>query len=194
MGPVLSFAVESVLMGFALSMDAFSISLVSGFFEPAMKKRKAAAIAGTFAGFQILMPLIGWFFVHTLVSLFEAVEKWIPPAAFLALLLIGGKMLIQSLRGGKEEQPPMNLPSLLLLGVATSIDALSVGFTIAEAGVFQALAESLIIGIVTFAVCLCGVWIGKKAGPSLAGKAGIVGGVLLICIGVKILLGGLFGF
>ena len=192
MDATVAFFTESVLMGVALSMDAFSISLTGGIAEPDMGRGKSLSVAGTFGGFQTLMPLIGWFCVHKIVSFFSVLEKFIPWAAFFILLFIGGKMLVESFKKNEEKKPLLGLRSLIVLGIATSIDALSVGFTIADATFPFALAESCIIGIVTFGICLFGILAGKKLGAGLAGKAGILGGVILILIGVKILIEGVF--
>ena len=175
-------------------MDAFSVSLANGLNEPKMKTRKICVISGVFAFFQALMPLIGWVFVHSLLQYFTAFEVCIPYIALALLLFIGGKMIFDSIRakGNDEEKPAVNLGMLLLQGVATSIDALSVGFTIAEYDFFTALLAVLIIAAVTFVICFAGVYIGKKFGTKFAGKAEIVGGIILIVIGIEIFVSGVF--
>lgn len=183
-----SMILHSVLLGIALAMDAFSVSAVNGLAEPHMRKTKAAGIAGTFALFQIVMPLIGWFCVHTIAEAFAAVQPFIPWAAFLLLLYIGGKMIIDAFRRKEaEEQPTVGFWGLILQGIATSIDALSVGFTIAELSFPEAMIEALIIGAVTFLICIGGVVIGKVFGTKFSGKAYVIGGCILIAIGLKIL-------
>ena len=148
-------------------------------------------IAGTFAIFQILMPLIGWFCVRTAAERFAAFHRLIPWIALVLLLYIGGKMLLEGLRGGeREEAPVLTFTGLMLQGIATSIDALSVGFTIADYSWQEALAEALIIGAVTFGICVAGLKIGKRFGMKLAGKASVLGGVILIAIGLEIFLKG----
>lgn len=184
---------NSVLQGFALAMDAFSVSLANGLNEPCMKKRKMLSIAMIFAIFQTMMPLIGWICVHTLVEYFTVFEKFIPWIALVLLCFIGGKMLFEGIKGECEcEKCGVTLGALLVQGVATSIDALSVGFTFAEYGFLSALIGVLIIGLLTFFICLGGVLIGRKAGTHLAGKAGILGGAILIFIGIEIFIDGIF--
>ncbi len=191
------FILTNFFLGVGLAMDAFSVSLANGLAEPRMKKRKIALIAGTFAFFQALMPMIGWFFVHFLVSVFSKLEPAIPYCALSLLLFIGGKMLFDALKNDGEAEDPadyagLTLPTLLLQGVATSIDALSVGFTIGEYDWLTALVAALIIAAVTFAICVFGVLIGRKFGTKLSGKATLVGGVILILIGLEIFIKGVF--
>ena len=187
------FFLNSIGFGVGLAMDAFSVSLANGLNEPNMKKPRMAAVAGVFAGFQTLMPLAGWFCVHHLAKAFSSFQKFIPWIALARLLFIGGSMLREGLHGqeGQEEKHAAGCCALLLQGVATSIDALSVGFTIAGYNWQMALAESLIIGIVTFGICLTGLYLGRTIGTRLAGKASILGGVILIFIGVEIFLTGI---
>lgn len=188
----LMFFVNSVLMGVGLAMDAFSVSMANGLAEPAMKKKRMCLIAGTFALFQILMPLIGWVCVHTIVEKFTVFQKFIPWIALILLGFIGGKMLIEGIRSGEdEEKPAVGFAALMVQGVATSIDALSVGFTIAELDWKQALTEALIIGVVTFAICIGGLLIGRKFGMKLKNKASILGGIILIGIGLEIFITGI---
>ena len=150
-------------------------------------------IAGVFALFQIAMPLVGYLLVHTVVNVFSWFEKLIPWIALALLLFIGGKMLIEGIRNkGEEEKPAVSFGALIVQGIATSIDALSVGFTIAELPFVQALIESLIIGVVTFAICIGGLLIGKKVGTKLQNKASILGGAILIAIGIEIFVKGIF--
>lgn len=190
----LMFFVNAVLFGVGLAMDALSVSMANGLNEPDMKKGKMTLIAGTFSGFQILMPLIGWICVHTIAAKFEAFQKFIPWIALLLLLYIGGKMLWEGIhnKGGAEEKNAVGIGALMVQGVATSIDALSVGFTIADYSLPAALTEALIIGVVTFGLCIGGVLIGKKFGTVLAGKATVLGGVILIAIGIEIFVKGVF--
>jgi len=191
---VFRFIVNSTLLGVGLAMDAFSVSIVNGFHEPGMSSGKKQKIAGTFAGFQTLMPLIGWFMVSFLVSAFKKLEPYIPWIAFLLLLFIGGKMLIegiQILRGKKKEEEgetSLTGKTLILQGVATSIDALSVGFTLADYKVGPAIVAALIIGVVTFILCRIALVLGIKVGTKLNRYASLVGGIILIGIGTEILL------
>lgn len=188
----LMFFVNSMLLGVGLAMDAFSVSMANGLNEPKMNRRKMCLIAGIFALFQILMPLIGWVCVHTIVQYFKAFEKFIPWIALALLGYIGGKMLYEGITDkGEEEKPGVSLGALLVQGVATSIDALSVGFTIADYQVSEACVSALIIGIVTFIICIGGLLIGRKFGTKLSNKATILGGVILILIGLEIFLKGI---
>ena len=186
----------AVLLGAGLAMDAFSVSLANGLREPCMRRGRTSAIAGIFALFQGLMPMIGWICVHTIVQYFTAFETWIPWIALALLGFIGGKMLIEGIKN-KDEDPcgsgGISFAALLVQGVATSIDALSVGFTIATYDWLMALVSALIIAAVTFGICLAGLYLGKKFGTKLAGKASIFGGALLILIGIEIFITGLIG-
>lgn len=187
------FFVNSALLGVGLAMDAFSVSLANGLHEPKMKKGKLCAVAGTFAFFQALMPLIGWVCVHTLVQYFQAFEKFVPWIAFALLGFIGGKMLYESIKGGEEETPPqVGFVGLIVQGVATSIDALSVGFTIADCTFTMALACAGNIAAITFVLCAIGIEIGKKFGTRFSEKATAFGGVILILIGFEIFITGVF--
>ena len=189
------FFFNSVLLGVGLAMDAFSVSLANGLNEPGMKKKKMCGVAGVFALFQAAMPMIGWVCVHTIVEKLQAFEKFVPFIALVLLVYIGGKMLLEGLKKneeGEDECKAVGISALLVQGVATSIDALSVGFTIAEYGVVMALVCALIIAVVTFFLCVAGIAIGKKFGTKLANKASIFGGVILILIGLEIFITGIF--
>lgn len=188
----LLFFFNSVLLGVGLAMDAFSVSLANGLNEPAMRKKKMCGVAGVFAFFQALMPMVGWICVHTIVQYFKAFEKCIPWIALILLLFIGGKMLIEGIRNNDtdDEETKVGLVALLIQGVATSIDALSVGFTIAEYGLLMALVCALIIAVVTFVISMAGLIIGKKFGTKFANRATILGGVILILIGIEIFVTG----
>lgn len=189
----LMFFVNSILLGVGLAMDAFSVSMANGLNEPQMKRSRMAMMAGVFAGFQFLMPMIGWLCVHTIVQYFNAFEKCIPWIALILLVYIGGKMLYESFHGNEEEElSGVGAFALFIQGVATSIDALSVGFTIADYGLVMALVCSLIIAVVTFFICITGVKIGKTFGTRLASKSQILGGVILIAIGLEIFIKGIF--
>ena len=187
------FVINSILLGVGLAMDAFSVSLANGLNEPEMKKKKMGGIAGVFAVFQGVMPMLGWICVHTIVKYFESFEKFIPWIALVLLLFIGGKMLIEGIKSkdDDEEKPMVGLGALLIQGVATSIDALSVGFTIAEYDLPMALLCALIIAFVTFIICIGGLFIGKKFGMKLSNKATILGGIILIAIGLEIFITGI---
>ncbi len=185
-----TFFFNSILLGVGLAMDAFSVSLANGLNEPNMKKVRMTGVAGIFSLFQFAMPMIGWVCVTTIAQYFAAFEKLIPWIALILLCYIGGKMLIEGIRNkdSEEEKPAVGFAALLVQGVATSIDALSVGFTISDHNMWEALLACLLIGVVTFFICFAGLAIGKKAGTKLAGKAGILGGVILIFIGLEIFI------
>lgn len=185
------FFLNSGLLGVGLAMDAFSVSLANGLHDPHMSRRRGTIIAGTFAGFQAAMPMLGWVCVHTIVELFSSFETFVPWIALALLGYIGGKMLVEGIKGEEaEEAAELSAGALFVQGVATSIDALSVGFTISEYGWGMALVCSLIIAVVTFFVCTAGLSLGKKFGTKLSGKASILGGVILIGIGLEIFITG----
>lgn len=189
-----TFYLNSILLGIGLAMDAFSVSLANGLNEPCMRQRKMCGIAGIFALFQGLMPMIGWICVHTIVQKFAIFERFIPWIALALLGFIGTKMLVEGIKNRNE--PPcaaggVGFAALLVQGVATSIDALSVGFTIASHQLMAAILAAAIIALVTFIICMGGLFIGRKAGTRLAGKAGIFGGAILILIGLEIFITGL---
>ncbi|MBO5076416.1 MAG: manganese efflux pump [Clostridia bacterium] len=212
MGLTFMFFLNSVLFGVGLAMDAFTVSLAAGMNERTMTPARKLAIAGTFALFQTAMPLIGWLCVHTIADEFTAFQKFIPWIALVLLLFIGGKMLLEGIREGDRgsdtvdivdnagtadtvdnvnKNRPLTLRTLLLMGLATSIDALSVGFTIAELPFLSALIEAVIIGAVTLCICLAGLALGRLLGMKLAAKASIFGGLILIAIGLEIFITGL---
>ncbi len=185
-----TFFFNSLMLGVGLAMDAFSVSLANGLNEPKMRGGKICGVAGIFSLFQFAMPMIGWICVSTIAQYFTAFERCIPWIALALLGFIGGKMLYEGIKNkdSEEEKPAVGLGALLVQGVATSIDALSVGFTISSYNWLEALISCLLIGLVTFAICLAGIIIGKKAGTKLAGKAGILGGAILIFIGLEIFI------
>ncbi len=189
----LLFFLNSVLFGVGLAMDAFSVSVANGLRETDLQPRRAVLIAGTFGLFQTAMPLIGWFCVHTIAEAFSAFQRFIPWIALALLAFIGVRMILEGLRGPEEAPKPLRGWGLMVQGVATSIDALSVGFTIAEYTFVFALTEALIIGIVTFWICIAGLQFGRKIGAKLSGKAPVVGGIILILIGLEIFITGLAG-
>lgn len=190
------FIFNSCLLGVGLAMDAFSVSLANGLNEPDMKKTKMFLVAGLFAVFQTLMPLLGWFCVHSFVERFKQFERLIPWIAFLLLLFIGGKMLADGIknRGSNDDDTDLSvgLLGLFVQALATSIDALSVGFTISDYVFSSALYSTMIIGIVTFVLCLIGVSLGKKFGTKFSNFASILGGSILIIIGIEIFISGVF--
>lgn len=194
MNITLIFLVNSVLLGIGLAMDAFSVSLANGLNEPKMNQGRMGFIAGVFAVFQAAMPMIGWICVHTIMQYFKMFEKLIPWIALILLAFIGGNMLIEGIKGDSEEDEitKLSIGALMIQGVATSIDALSVGFTIAEYNFVMALLCAAIIAVVTFIICIIGLILGKKFGTKFASKASIFGGIILIGIGIEIFVTGIF--
>lgn len=195
------FFFNTILIGLGLAMDAFSVSLANGLNEPFMKRNKVLLIGGIFGVFQGVMPLIGWFCIHNIAAYFDAVVPFIPWVALALLSFIGGKMLLEGIEeckcisSGAESCPApkrIGLTGLLVQGVATSIDALSVGFTISDYSTLKAVVCATIIAVLTAAVCVGGVVIGKKFGNRLAGKSSILGGAILIGIGLEIFITSFF--
>ena len=200
-----SFFANSFLLGIGLAMDAFSVSIVNGMREPGMRKKKLFLMAGAFAFFQCLMPIVGWVLVRTVVDVFNGFSRYVPWIGFVLLLFIGGKMIIEGIRekqrteeagneagneAGEESDPIVRLTksTLLVQSIATSIDALSVGFAISSYNRYMALVAGLIIGFTTFVICVFGGVAGKRIGDRLSGGASIFGGCILVIIGIKILL------
>lgn len=208
--------ITSALLGVGLAMDAFSVSIADGLTEQNMRKRKMLLIAGTFAAFQFMMPLAGWLFVRGLEGIFTSFQVLIPWIALILLLYVGGKMLLEGIAARREKAAAavdaadsspvagsgaatgtttgaaLTFGALILQGIATSIDALSVGFAIAEYTAFTAFISALIIGIVTLAICIAGLALGRQIGSRLSGKAEILGGVILIAIGIEVWARGVF--
>ena len=187
------FFLNSILFGVGLAMDAFSVSLANGLHEPHMKKRKLCGIAATFSFFQFLMPMIGWRCVCTLLRQFPSFSDWIPWVALILLGFIGGKMLVEGIKGEEDEAeaPKVGFWALIVQGVATSIDALSVGLDIGGYDWLHALVCCFLIAVVTFFLCVGGLLLGKTVGMRLAGKASILGGAILILIGLSIFIRGI---
>ena len=186
---------NSILLGFGLALDAFSVSVADAMATPNMKSGKKISIALTFAVFQTLMPLVGWFCVRTIADKFSLFQKAIPYIALILLAYIGIKMIIESRKDGEEENEGvavLTFATLIIQGVATSIDALSVGFAIADYSSLEALVSTLIIGITTFIICIFGLELGKKVGKAFSDKATLFGGCILIIIGLEIFIKGVF--
>ena len=189
---------ELALIGVGLSMDAFAVSICKGLSMRKVDKKYMLVLAAFFGGFQALMPTLGWFLGSQFQTYITAIDHWI---AFILLTLIGGKMILDVIKekGENEEVCPddsvrIDLKEFFLLAVATSIDAQAVGITFAFLQV--KLASSVtIIGFITFCFTIAGVLIGNVFGTKFKDKATILGGVILIAIGVKILLEhlGIFG-
>ena len=188
------FFAVSIMFGFGLAMDAFSVSLANGMNEKRMKVGRMCTIAGIFAFFQALMPLLGWVAVHTILEYFNGFSKFIPYIALALLSYIGGKMIYEGIKKDCDcEDCSVGLGGLIVQGVATSIDALSVGLDIGEYNLIQALVCAIVIAILTFIICMFGVWAGKKFGNMLSNKATVFGGVILVGIGIYIFVKGIFG-
>lgn len=191
------FILNAILFGLGLAMDAFSVSLANGLHDTKMRPSKMSLIAGAFAIFQAIMPLIGWFFVTTLVDVFTAFEKLIPYVSLILLCYIGGKMLYEGFAPCESDEnlectKSLTFGALIVQAIATSIDALSVGFTISNLDFSAALLEAVIIAAVTFPICYAGIVIGKKFGTKLSGKASIFGGAILVAIGFEIFISSVF--
>ncbi len=191
---MIAFLINSILLGIGLAMDAFSVSCANGLGEPDMKKGRMAGVAGVYAVFQFMMPMIGWLCVRTIDGIFAGFRSVVPWIALVLLLWIGGKMIFGFFKKDKEEEKKILTFGLLIVqGIATSVDALSVGFAIAGYKVTTALAACAIFGIETFIICVCGIVIGKKVGTKFVGKALLLGGIILIAIGIEIVVKGLLG-
>lgn len=217
---IYSFVANSILLGIGLAMDAFSVSMANGLHDPKMKEKIKIKIAGTFAFFQFLMPMLGWMFVHFVLESFTQFKICIPWIALAMLLYIGGKMIYEAITGDECEDDSVDAPltkgdkndgekthnttmnnhkdkvvlsnhELVIQGIATSIDALSVGFTIADYKIFMAFLCAIIIAFVTFIICIIGLKIGAGVGMRMAGKASLLGGVILIIIGIEIFVKGI---
>ena len=186
---------NSIFLGFGLALDAFSVSVADAMANPDMKKSRKISIALTFAFFQMLMPLSGWFCVRTIADKFSLFQKAIPYIAFILLAYIGFKMVIESRKGEEEKDEGsavLTFATLMVQGIATSIDALSVGFAIADYPSLEALTSTLIIGATTFIICIFGLEVGKKVGKAFSDKATLFGGCILIIIGLEIFIKGVF--
>lgn len=181
--------VELLLIAVGLSMDAFAVSICKGLGMKKVNLKVAFALALFFGGFQALMPLIGWALGSQFLWLISPIDHWI---AFVLLAVIGGKMLWEALHdeGGEDDGKPadkIDLGEFFILAVATSIDALAVGISFAALAV-DIVPSILIIGVVTFCFTIAGVFVGNFFGSRYEKPASIVGGVVLILIGLKILL------
>ena len=176
-----SFILNSILLGVGLAMDAVSVFVANGLEDPGMSRKKLYAL-----------PMLGWFFVTFLLSLFRVIAPFLPFVSLALLLYIGGKLALEGIRGNSEETPDsgIGLKALLLQGIATSIDALSVGFTLASYRAAEALLSSVLIALTTFVFCLGALHSGKQAGAVLNRQAKVIGGLILIVIGARIFITG----
>jgi putative Mn2+ efflux pump MntP len=179
------------LLAIGLSFDSFAVSVCSGLNLPHIRFIQAVKIALFLALFQAFMPLIGWLVGNSMKSIIEPVDHWI---AFGLLSLIGGKMVIESLINSEEREikNPLQIKVILTLSVATSIDALAVGFSFSTI-LDKILFAVVVIGAVTFIASMLGILLGKKTGPKINKYAEVTGGVILIVIGLKLLIEHLLG-
>ena len=177
--------VELLLLSIGLAMDAFAVSVCKGISMKKMNWKKAIIIGLYFGGFQALMPTIGYFLGSAFQSLITSIDHWI---AFILLGIIGGGMIKEAFEDDKENvNDDVGFKTMIILAIATSIDALAVGITFAFLNVNLILAVSL-IGIITFIISVIGTKIGNRFGDKYERKAEIVGGIILIFLGIKILL------
>ena len=188
-----AFFLQSIALGAGLAMDACAVSVSNGLSEPKMRMGKAFCIAFAFAFFQALMPLVGYFAGHLFVRF---IGKFIPWIALGVLSVLGVKMILDGVKEGKraaeeEEKKPLKVTTLFMQAVATSIDALGVGVTMAAYKISHALVAAALIAAVTLLICFPAVLLGKKFGKALGGKSVIVGGCILIAIGLEIFLTGI---
>ena len=176
---------EIVLIAIGLSMDAFAVSICKGLSMQKMNYKNAIIIALYFAIFQGLMPIIGFFLGTTFRVFVERVDHWI---AFILLLIIGINMIVEGLDNAKPKNSDLlDFKTMIILSLATSIDALAVGITFAFFRT-NLLSSTIIIASITFVLSIIGVKIGNRFGDKLQGKAKIIGGIVLIIIGIKILI------
>ncbi len=202
---MLKLFISSMALGVGLAMDASAVSMANGLNDNKMKLRKIFLIAGMFAFFQALMPLIGYLLGHTLYETLDFIEKYkiIPILALVILFIIGAKMavegineLIDTKKGKKvedlENKKVLSFKLLIIQAIATSIDALSVGVVIADYSVKNAIICAIIVALVTFVICVPSVFIGKKIGLKIGPFAEILGGAILIVIGFIIFFTGIF--
>lgn len=180
--------VELILISIGLAMDAFAVSICKGIKMTSRKIWHVIVIAFFFGGFQMLMPIIGWLLGKRFETYITAFDHWI---TFALLLIIGGKMVLESFKKDNDEDEKLNdkfdFKEILVLAIATSIDALAIGITFAFLKVNIILASSL-IGIITFTLSMIGVFIGRLVGGKFKNKAELLGGIILMLIGTKILL------
>ncbi len=185
------FYFQNAMLGVGLAMDACAVSMTNGLKDSKMRLAKCLFIAFLFAFFQSLMPLIGYFAGHTVILY---IEKFIPWFALLLLLYLGIKMIVDGIKSKEEEsdEKPLTFKNLLTQALATSIDALSVGLTFSTYSVTDALVAVLIIGTITFALCLISIYVGKIFKNKLGKISVIFGGIILICIGIEIFVVDMF--
>ena len=176
---------ELIIIGFGLAMDAFAVSVGKGLTLDRVEPRHALKAGVWFGGFQALMPIIGYLLGQSFSSIVVSIDHWI---AFGLLVLIGLNMIREAIWGEEESQDSnFDVRHMLIMAVATSIDALAVGISMAFLGINIWLAAA-IIGVITFLLSASGIYLGRTVGGKLGDKAGILGGIVLIAIGIKILV------
>lgn len=189
----LTFIISSVLFGFGLAVDAFLISLAGGMNEPNAKRGKIFASATVFALFQFAAPMIGWLCVRTLAERFLLFNECLSAIALAVLLFLGIKMLAEGLakkEGNTEEKPKHGIGALIVRATVSSVDALSMGFTIAEYSWQTAVTGAAIIAAITFIAYAAGFFIGRKFGNKFADKAMVIGGILFIVMALEVFFRG----
>ena len=186
------FFLNSIFLGIGLAMDTCAVSMANTLNEPQMKPGKMCLVAFMFGLFQCIMPLTGYFVGHAILSI---IEKFVPWIALILLGFIGGKMIYEGIKNRKDIENKtgklLTFRALFVQAIATSIDALSVGFTIADYSVLMAVVCALIVAIVTFGISMAGLALGKKFGIKLGNEAKLLGGIILVLIGVEIFIKGI---
>ena len=184
--------IELFLMGVGLSMDAFAVSICKGLGMRKVNKKQALVIGLFFGGFQALMPFVGWLLGSQFEKYITSIDHWI---AFILLGIIGGKMIVESVKPDKEDDEvkemdaPLDLKEMFVLAVATSIDAFAVGVSFACMEIGSMIVPAvLFIGVITFSLSAAGVKVGNVFGTKYKAKAELAGGIILILLGVKIIL------
>lgn len=193
-----NFFLTTALLGVGLAMDAFSVSLTNGFKEPEMTKKRAWTIASIFGLFQGVMPFIGWVLAHLIVTGFSLFQNFIPFISLALLWGIGIRMIVNYVKKRKENtetvyetQENLAIKTILLQAIATSIDALSAGLTIANYSIWYAIVSFLIIGLITTGLCYIAIKLGKKFGTGFTKHTELIGGIILILIGTEIFITGM---
>ena len=165
-------------------MDALAVSVINGFVIKKLKIQQAFRIAFSFGFFQALMPVIGWAAGLSFRRYIQHIDHWV---AFSLLCLVGGKMIYESINCSEEKRDCLQFPVLILLSIATSIDALAVGLSFSFLNV-DIIVPAAIIGVVTFMICFIGIYIGDRIGRFIGNKLELIGGLILIIIGIKIVI------
>ena len=178
------FIVKSLLLGIGLAMDAVAVSMANGLQNPTMKEERKMSISSAFGFFQFFMPILGYFLLKSFTEFMPRLLKYLSPFSTLILCYLGLRMLICGIRKKKNKEVEEVSGNLLFQAVGTSVDALSLGFTFSPYSIPKVLISSIIIGIVTFILSYAAILVGKKFGTIYAGKADILGGVVLIIVAI----------